>query len=137
MSGKPELTRLKGIDAVSCFESTRRPLPTQPGSTLEIFDSISKRFHLTLERNLMRNFEAISRGKKQCAKSNLAGTLGLEAISTPDRRGLEETVETSARKFPDGRIGLVSRFLILEAISRHRLEALPPSRQIQAAMRLS
>lgn len=137
MPDKQEPARLEGIAPVSDSESRRRPFPTRPRSTLEIFESLSKRFHPALERNSMCNFEAISRDRKRCPKSHLAGTLGLETISILDRRGLEETVETAARKFPDGRIGLVSRLLILETISRHRLEALPPSCQIQAGMRLS
>ncbi len=45
----------------------------------------------------------------------------------PDRRGLEDAVERSARKFPDCRIELVYRFLILEIVSRYGLEALPSS----------
>jgi hypothetical protein len=97
----------------------------------------SKHFQPTMERNLRLDFEPISRSWKRSLKRNPAGRLGIETISTRDRRRLEGAMENPARKFPGGRIRLLSRFLILEMISRYRLEALPTSRQIQAAMRLS
>lgn len=117
----------------SRFASISNP----PWKEAEKFPTRSKRFQSTLERNSRLNFEPISRGERRSLKRNLTGRLGIEIISNPDRRRLEGAMENPPRKFPDSRIRLLSRFLILEMISRHRLEAFPTSRQMRAAMRLS
>lgn len=58
--------------------------------------ALSKHFHPALERNESICFQPISRSKKRLSGSNLVERLGVEAISTRARNGLEDALEISS-----------------------------------------